>query len=317
VNENSELERRYRRLLSWYPRDHREQHADEMLGVLLAGAGGRTRPSRGETVDLLRGAARIHLRRVVGIDGALDHRNVWAIVSLLGPVLLLAGSVPVLERLADWFQIGFLDLTPDALTWALWAAVAVLSLLRMRRTAAVGAWLANVTYLVPAVVEYLHWDLVILYPGWLLLGVTVAAALTFSPGPALGWRLVGRWRVAMLVAALGVSVLLLMTSVGTFDMLPTPIWAAAELYWGGMFTPYAVAVVVLAVAIVVAAGVRTREGRRAALVLCAPLVVSVCYLVTPWRYDAITVFGLCYVLPSVVVMGVGRVFRWPTLIRGR
>jgi hypothetical protein len=32
------LERRYRRLLVLYPKEHRRQHADEMVGVLLASA---------------------------------------------------------------------------------------------------------------------------------------------------------------------------------------------------------------------------------------------------------------------------------------
>ncbi|MGH3199194.1 MAG: hypothetical protein ACRDOH_01820 [Streptosporangiaceae bacterium] len=32
-------EKRYRRLLALYPRDHRREHAEEMVGVLLAVAG--------------------------------------------------------------------------------------------------------------------------------------------------------------------------------------------------------------------------------------------------------------------------------------
>jgi hypothetical protein len=204
VNEQTELERRYRRLLSWYPRDHREQHGEEMLGVLLAGVGERTRPSRKETADLLRGAVRIHLRRMVGADGGLDHRHVLAIVSLLGPVMMLAGSASVLEQLADWFQIDLLVVTPDVPVWAIWAVVAVLSLLRMRRTAAVGAWLGTAGFVVAASVQYyFFWDMMLVWSGWILLGVVVAAALTWSPGPALGWELVGGRRVGALVAAVG------------------------------------------------------------------------------------------------------------------
>ena len=36
----SELERRYRRLLVWYPAEYRRDHEEEMLGVLLAAARG-------------------------------------------------------------------------------------------------------------------------------------------------------------------------------------------------------------------------------------------------------------------------------------
>lgn len=41
----SPLEGRYRRLLRWYPADHRAAHEDEMIGVLLDDAEpGRERP---------------------------------------------------------------------------------------------------------------------------------------------------------------------------------------------------------------------------------------------------------------------------------
>jgi hypothetical protein len=57
------LEARYRRLLRCYPADHRAVHRDEMIGVLLAGAGpGQDRPGLSESADLLMGAARIRVR---------------------------------------------------------------------------------------------------------------------------------------------------------------------------------------------------------------------------------------------------------------
>ena len=34
----SRMEKRYRRLLALYPKDHRREHAEEMVGVLLAAA---------------------------------------------------------------------------------------------------------------------------------------------------------------------------------------------------------------------------------------------------------------------------------------
>jgi hypothetical protein len=36
---DSRIEKRYRRLLALYPKDHRREHAEEMVGVLLAAAG--------------------------------------------------------------------------------------------------------------------------------------------------------------------------------------------------------------------------------------------------------------------------------------
>ena len=56
------LERRYRRLLALYPRAFRCEHEEEMLGVLLAGAGGRRSPGVSEVADLLRSAAWMRFR---------------------------------------------------------------------------------------------------------------------------------------------------------------------------------------------------------------------------------------------------------------
>jgi len=104
----SGVERRYRLLLALYPRDHRDHKGEEMLGVLLAAAGDRSRPGWREYADLLWGAARLHLRRVVAADGSVDPRDVLAIVSLLAPMALLAGATTGLHELAWWVRAGAL-----------------------------------------------------------------------------------------------------------------------------------------------------------------------------------------------------------------
>ncbi|GAB3877885.1 hypothetical protein GCM10029964_027700 [Kibdelosporangium lantanae] len=86
------LEQRYRRLLAWYPRDYRESTGEELVGVLLAGAGDRKRPGWHESLDLIRAALAMHLRRTVGADGGIRPSEVLAVVSLLGPIALLAGA---------------------------------------------------------------------------------------------------------------------------------------------------------------------------------------------------------------------------------
>ncbi|MGB3439686.1 MAG: hypothetical protein WBA97_13140 [Actinophytocola sp.] len=316
MNEPTNLADRYRRLLAWYPKDHRERHGEEMLGVLLAGAGERDRPSRKETADLVRGAVYLHLRRVVGIDGGIDHRDVLAIVSLLGPIVLLAGSAPVLDRMAAWFQVGvprsrlmsYLQEIPAAPVWALWAVVAVLSLFRLRRTAAVGAWLATLGFLPASALGYnFFWDSMVITTGWILLGVVVAAALTWSPGPARGWELVGGRRVVVLVAAVGTSLVMVMKSLGTYDVLFHSMAQVANLQGVGRMALWFLALAVLVAGAVVAGGVRTREGRRAALMLCVPVVVSVLLLVLPRNSDLLTVAVLCYGIPVVVLLGLGGV----------
>jgi hypothetical protein len=57
------LERRYRRLLSWYPKAFRREHEDEMLVVLMAGArDGRRRPGLVDSADLIRNAIWMRVR---------------------------------------------------------------------------------------------------------------------------------------------------------------------------------------------------------------------------------------------------------------
>jgi hypothetical protein len=73
------LERRYRRLLALYPRRFRREHADEVLAVLLAGAGDRGRPRLAESADLLRNAALLRLRPGV----PRSERTLYAAVRLM------------------------------------------------------------------------------------------------------------------------------------------------------------------------------------------------------------------------------------------
>ena len=63
VNAAAGLEGRYRRLLALYPAEHRRQHQDEMLGVLMTGArAGQRRPGLADTANLIWGALLIRLR---------------------------------------------------------------------------------------------------------------------------------------------------------------------------------------------------------------------------------------------------------------
>jgi hypothetical protein len=85
------LEARYRRLLGWFPADHRAVHGEEMLGVLMAGADGdRDKPGVRETADLLLGAARIRLRPGRALSDRDGWRDALAMFSVAGPVLILA-----------------------------------------------------------------------------------------------------------------------------------------------------------------------------------------------------------------------------------
>lgn len=63
MSESADLERRYRLLLACYPRAFRREHEQEVLTVLMAGAGeGQRRPHLGEVADLIRSAVWMRLR---------------------------------------------------------------------------------------------------------------------------------------------------------------------------------------------------------------------------------------------------------------
>lgn len=63
-----ELERRYRRLLRWYPRAYRTDRGTELVTTLLDTAEpGRRRPTRRDAVDLARGGLRQRFRLPLGI----------------------------------------------------------------------------------------------------------------------------------------------------------------------------------------------------------------------------------------------------------
>ena len=184
-------ERRYRRLLALYPRDHRERHGEEMLGVLLDG-----RPGRRDGLDLVGGAIALHSRRVFGLDGGVNRRDVLSIVSLLGPIIMLTGGAADLHEVAWWIKAGDFSRmpftqAPDAPIWGAWLLVTILALFGQRRAAAVAAWFTTGIYV--ALTSVLSNSFFWRYEdaGWTLLGLSTAIALTWSPGPGHGRQLVG------------------------------------------------------------------------------------------------------------------------------
>jgi hypothetical protein len=150
----STLEDRYRRLLAWYPADHRLGHEQEMLGVLLAGARpGQTRPSGADVYDLLRGAVRIHLRRAVGGSTTPGWAAATAIAGFLATLLLVAEglrfavNVPqamsqfIEARAHTHFSLPHLLVLSfgTAPYWAAWLAIAIMAWRGVRRPAALAA----------------------------------------------------------------------------------------------------------------------------------------------------------------------------------
>jgi hypothetical protein len=88
MNDDPDLERRYRRVLACYPAAFRRGHQQEMLSVLMAGAEqGQRWPRLAEIADLLRGATSMRIRRRLQRSWAWEYRH-WRVTV---PLRVLSG----------------------------------------------------------------------------------------------------------------------------------------------------------------------------------------------------------------------------------
>ncbi|WP_406636594.1 hypothetical protein [Amycolatopsis sp. WGS_07] len=275
-------ERHYRRLLALYPRAHRAVHGEEMLGVLLDDA----KPGLAETLDLLRGAVQVHWRHALS---GPDRRDTLAIVSLLAPVLLLAGSaatvreIRVAAGLEAWAPRVWSGALADVPVWSAWLIALVLGISGRRRASVTLAWLATAGLIAVAIVDPArHWP-VELVAGWVMLSIFAAVAMTASPGPRRGLAQLGRLRLVYLGGTVAVLVALTTTARGRH--LPL-----AEL----------IQLAVLVVGVGAACRLSTRSGRRAAMILLVPLIaVPIAARVPVGAYSA-----FIYATPVVVAVGI-------------
>jgi len=230
---DSRMEKWYRWLLALYPRDHRREHAEEMVGVLLAADGdARVRAPKpvawalrfgqhtADSADLVGGALRIRgrialnrLRRMHWLSWTVrDERwsDALAVVSVVAPLLLLVAALTefrIPQAVASsitghphWgltATLGLADLPMAAGA----PGVTLLVFLRLRRLAGLGA-LATATGqvaagAVPALAGYA--DPAVAFT--VLLSGTAAVALLLSPGPDRGLALLTRSGTALVGAA--------------------------------------------------------------------------------------------------------------------
>jgi hypothetical protein len=63
MNDSGDLERRYRRLVAWYPRAFRREHEQELIAVLMDASGaGQQRPGVRDSADLIKCAVWMRVR---------------------------------------------------------------------------------------------------------------------------------------------------------------------------------------------------------------------------------------------------------------
>ena len=229
----SRMEKWYRRLLALYPKDHRREHAEEMVGVLLAADGDvqvrapkpvawalRLGQHTADSADLVGGALRIRgrialnrLQRTHWLSWTVrDQRwsDALAVVSVVAPLLLLVAALTefrIPQAVASsitghphWgltATLGLADLPMAAGA----PGVTLLVFLRLRRLAGLGALATAIGQIaagaVPAFAGYA--DPAVAFT--VLLSCTAAVALLLSPGPDRGLALLTRSGTALVGAA--------------------------------------------------------------------------------------------------------------------
>jgi hypothetical protein len=282
------LERGYRRLLRWYPPEHRRAHEEEILGVLLAsGDPDRHRPSARDAFDLVRGGLRIRFRRAPEGFVRAGWRDAAALLNVLAPLVLLlaavryavaAGSMyPQVRHLlfpgGGWVVASF----HAAPSWLLWAVAASAALAGARRIAAGGVLAAIVVELATLTAYTDYADGTVVTP--IVLGLITLAALRFGPGAARGREVLGRRGLTIITVLIA----------GAAAFGSATIRALLNMPWIGM--PLILAVAAAAVAAWLA---RTAAGRRAAIVLTVPLYPVVAPILPVSSEDAllVTVVGV-------------------------
>jgi hypothetical protein len=235
----------------------------------------------------------------VAADGGIDSRDVLAIVSMLVPVAILAGTAIGLHPLIWW---GTHDSMPGTPWWQrfsnvpmgmIWLVVAMLGIAGLRRAAAVGAWVGTTGFVLRAILyPAQYWWTTSWHAGWVLLGLLTAVALTWPPGPARAREFVN-WRVVVLITTTVVAVV----------MIGFLAYRKQLVDWR---------LLVLAIGSVAACRLWSRTGRRVALVLMVPAMIVLLGRTLLVGLDApiynspsVTVVALCYGVPVVVLLTLG------------
>jgi hypothetical protein len=271
------LERRYRRLLAWYPPRHRAAHGEEMLGVLLAAAPeGRRRPRITEAVNLLWGALLIWLRPRPADQPAGPWSDALAAFSLAAPLAALVWfATRTLINMTVGLGAGWNLAALGGLAYSALGLALPFVLLGLRRTAAVICCAATLLLVFVASRSVaIAGGAAIAIP--LFLYATESVALIGSPGPRRGWRVL-TWPAwaAIFVAAVAASVLQATSTIAS-EVASFP-WARYTLrhpYLPGWIAAAVAAAVVLAL-ILTAVARRSALGRRVLLLFAIPAYTSV------------------------------------------
>jgi hypothetical protein len=305
------LERRYRRLLAWYPAEHRRVHGEEMIGVLLASAGSdKRRPGFADTVDLVTGGLRIRLAPPRD-DFDAGWRDTLAVASVAIPAMLAIVYAAIFSWTA-YNRISIAASVPAGMivvlaSFVLLVALAPVLALRGLRRPAVLAYCLPVLWLgwgAPIVSDEDH--------GFFLAFLIGAAAFALSPGVRRAVRIMRAWTWAV-VCGIGLAL-----------CVPEVVVRGAALHWPVWpYTPRQALVMIVSLMLITAAGaigllctLPPPVGRRLLLLLAVPAYPGAVALAASTSGSPGPLAAVVY-LPTVMLACLAAGLVWRSRRRGR
>lgn len=273
------LERRYRRLLAWYPAAYRAANEDELLGVALArSAPGQRWPEPGEAVNLIVSGAG---ERLAGLIRRPDQRDTAAVLSVAGPLLLAAAVRTTANPFLFTPALPALGASQRTLVTGVvlavwWTLVALAGMLRWRRIAATGACLGLVAQTVALVLDVAGFSGALMVSYWqatmaLVTAVSALGSLR-SEGRPLSWRAVTALTAAAAILAgwptVEVAFVTYTPVTANSGEISDPLSASEGWLGDGLF---AATLILMLVAII---ALRPAVRRRAAVLLVPAFVTT-------------------------------------------
>jgi hypothetical protein len=176
MTDREKLERRYRRLLAWYPRSFRREHGQELLAVLMDCApDGQRRPGLAASADLIRSGLGMRLRPTVPrsartVRAAVRLMYAGAAITALGLIISIISVGAFGHGAAGLRLLGHTQPLPVAIGMGIVGALVLIALwLWMARANARGQNWARVLSTVLVGLATLH-----------LLGSRGVAAVVFA-----------------------------------------------------------------------------------------------------------------------------------------
>jgi hypothetical protein len=295
------LERRYRRLLAWYPAEYRRAYGEEMIGVLMAAASdGSKRPGLAGAFDLIQGGLRARLQAGWRTLASADWSDALAVCSVAVPVILLGYFVSQGLFFLHVFVGSPHVEAGNALIVAAIAAPPLLAL-RFRRTAALVAF-ALAGWITVYALGGISPD----WGGyWVIYGLAVSASLALLLGAAALALAGGPRRAADILTRR--SWLVLIGAGITMGVIHPYLWSRPT---------WLAAVIVIGVLALVAAGLALTipgpAARGLLLLLAAPAYPGAVWAIGisgPYGSDTSGFPSLVF-LPTVLFAGLAAAALW-------